>query len=452
MCGIPRKGTPQNKTALAAGTAKRPWESGAEYGTRVVSCWEGAADSPSCLLHPITMPPDRSRTSDNAQGRQKSCSRCAKSKRRCDLRQPSCLRCSRQGLTCAYPPPQPSTHTPPMSLDERVAELPLLDAQEAELELLDFDFSAGMNSVDALNDLLNDTCNGMDAALTVIPPLYLTSKQLSPSHLTPFARSRIDYSIGILKTLPTIMVLENQTPWSHRFLYEERMPRCMQDAHACCALFVARNDTNAGYIARHVLGRLDEVLATPMPTSSFDILARSHAMLLYQIMFTFSDDVRYFGAVEALIPRLEEIGHELHSLVQDETDPTGTFILYPSGSLRPAWNAYIFRESARRTMIAVFHVIAVCRLLAGRMGQCDHSAALSSRLSFSRPLWDAVSPFEFAKAWNEQNPHFVDDLDVTTVLDTARPNDIGTFGRILLVSMMGIDEVKGWFHSHGAAF
>lgn len=39
---------------------------------------------------------------------------------------------------------------------------------------------------------------------------------------------------------------------------------------------------------------------------------------------------------------------------------------------------------------------------------------------------------------------------VDVVLD-ARPDDIEMFGRMLLTTMMGIDEAKGWLHSRGGS-
>ena len=63
------------------------------------------------------------------------------------------------------------------------------------------------------------------------------------------------------------------------------------DAIAACALFNARNDTNADFVARHVIGRAKELMDAPMPTLPMEILARNQALILYQIMITFSDDV-----------------------------------------------------------------------------------------------------------------------------------------------------------------
>jgi hypothetical protein len=67
-------------------------------------------------------------------------------------------------------------------------------------------------------------------------------------------------------------------------------------------------------------------------------------------------------------------------------------------------------------------------------------------------LWKAPSAFDFAVAWNERKHHLVKDLDFTDVLEIAKADDIDVFGRMIMTGLMGIDDVKGWFHTRGGAF
>lgn len=186
-----------------------------------------------CNHHGI-MPPNRHRSS-NPQGRQKSCSECAKAKRRCDLRQPSCLRCSRQGLTCSYPP-QPSSNATPASQSDSSSteaiiskdllrdEFPTIPIDQ-DVELLDFDFGIGAGSVDVLNDLLNG--NIVDS-LEQPQSTGLAERTLSTTRLSPLTLSRLEYCFEQLKLAPSMMVSANCTPWSHAYLYDEHMPRSLQ--------------------------------------------------------------------------------------------------------------------------------------------------------------------------------------------------------------------------------
>jgi hypothetical protein len=193
------------------------------------------------------MPAERTRSS-NLQGRQKSCSECAKSKRRCDLGQPSCLRCSRQSLTCTYPPSRlPSSNSTSTSQSESTA--PDITAPEAapfhldtpdllheqSVSLLDFDLTTGVGSIDALNELLNED---VDESFPPVRSSYVSGKSFSAAHLSPFARSRLDYATDQLKKAPLQMVSENGTPWCHPQLYEDEMPHLLQ---GCYTTFFAHN-------------------------------------------------------------------------------------------------------------------------------------------------------------------------------------------------------------------
>jgi hypothetical protein len=77
---------------------------------------------------------------------------------------------------------------------------------------------------------------------------------------------------------------------------------------------------------------------------------------------------------------------------------------------------------------------------------------MGSRVTFSAHLWKAASAFDFAIAWNEKKHFLVKDFDLTEILESARPDDLDVFGRMMLVGIMGIEDVKGWFHTRGGTF
>jgi hypothetical protein len=411
----------------------------------------------TCQHH--EMPPERHRTA-NPQGRQKSCSECAKAKRRCDLQQPSCLRCTRQDLTCTYPPPAgatvPSESHSTTNLMDRIVEdnnfLPFdtpTFPSGPDAELLDFDFVAGLGSIESFDDQLN---GDFDDAMPLTRLNYLPGKMFSASHISSHAQSRVEYSIEQLKAAPAMMVQENQTPWCHPHLYEEYMPRSLQDAHAACALYSSRNDVNGTFVARHITDHLKDLLDTPIPSNSTELLARVQALVLYQAMLVFSGDIRYYGQVNAMIRQLEEVGDVLEHHVRQHADPSGSLPLYPMTEARAAWKSFIFREAARRSLLISFHFLALCNLMRGHLSTCATSRAYGSRVTISAHLWKAPSAFEFAVAWNERKHHLIKDLDFTDMLEVAKADDIDVFGRMLMTGLMGIDDVQGWFHTRGGTF
>jgi hypothetical protein len=418
------------------------------------------------------MPPNRSRTL-NAQGRQKSCSECAKGKRKCNLGSPACQRCRKQRLTCTYPPlpGQPciaaaditinssvENVVPEMSMDLddiEHASLPLnlnvpTQPLESSTDIADFDFGTGVASLDSLSNMLyrspNDEC---ELALNRAYQRDRTEKTFSAAHIAPFAKSRVEWSLARLKLAPKTMIEENGTPWQHPMLYHEDMPRPLQNAYAACALYVARNGTNDEFITRFIREHAESLILTPLPDESTDLLARAHALMLYQSMLVFGGDVSLYSQAELLLPCMEQVAHALLGLADQEEDPIGSIPLYPSAVARASWAAYIFRETLRRTVLAMYHFVTMCNLLRGQLTSCNSHLALGNRLTISAQLWNAKSAFDYAVTWNHQKHFVVKELDFTEVMRDAMPEDVDVLGKMMMIGLQGEDDIKGWFYTRG---
>jgi hypothetical protein len=255
-----------------------------------------------------------------------------------------------------------------------------------------------------------------------------------------------------LKLAPQTIVGANSTLWSHAALYDEYMPRTMQDAQAACALFNAKNNTNTNFVIRHITKRVEELLATPIPTATVEVAARAHALLLYQIIFVFGADVRLHSNISALFPHLEEVGSALLEICKNVVDPTGPLPLYPCTTAWNAWRSFILRETLRRTVLSLYQFLAICHLLLGQRDTCTPSLARGNRVTLSTHLWRAESAFDFAVAWNERKHFVVCDLDFAEVLSDAKPDDLDEFAKSMLVGLQGVDDVKGWYYMRGGTF
>jgi hypothetical protein len=75
--------------------------------------------------------------------------------------------------------------------------------------------------------------------------------------------------------------------------------------------------------------------------------------------------------------------------------------------------------------------------------------AIGNRLTMSAHLWNARSVFDFALAWNNRKHFTVIELDFTEVLRDAMPDDVDTFGRMMMIGLQGEDDIKGWFYTRG---
>lgn len=204
-------------------------------------------------------------------------------------------------------------------------------------------------------------------------------------------------------------------------------------------------------VTRFIQNYAESLANKPLPPQSTEILARAHALMLYQNMLVFGGDVSLYSQAERLLPCLEEVGHALHNLTLQQVDSLGPVPLYPSAASRTAWTAYIFRESLRRTVLSVFHLITMCNLLRGQLTSCDDHLAIGTRLTISAHLWTAKTPLDFALAWNNQKHFVVKELDFTEVLRDAMPEDLCALGKMLMIGLQGEDDIRGWFYTRGGA-
>ncbi|KAL4804413.1 hypothetical protein BDV18DRAFT_162175 [Aspergillus unguis] len=252
------------------------------------------------------------------------------------------------------------------------------------------------------------------------------------------------------------MVMENQTPWSHPQLYNNGMPKAMQDAYACCALFITKNPINAPMVTTHIHSRHQELVLCPLPTLPADLLGYTQALLLYQIMHLFDPDLHALNTATALdtlsISALESAASLLftttHFPHQTETDQSPALVLSPA---TPAfWTLWLAEESARRTILFAFYLIQIIRLFRGDKNmQCDGKLGLSHSWYLSAYLWNAASEMEFAAAWTERKHFVVRNVDFELVLRDAQPGDVDCFARMMLVTLLGVGTVTEWFGGRG---
>ncbi|KAH8732442.1 hypothetical protein GQ44DRAFT_766582 [Phaeosphaeriaceae sp. PMI808] len=418
------------------------------------------------------MPPDRDRLT-NAQGRQKSCYECAKGKRKCNLGQPSCGRCRKQHLMCIYPqPPRPldtviddcQDNIPEVDYDVSASsagqvgfgdsmfpldfDMPaLLSAPSANTS--SFESGAGTTSLDTLSNTLYSSSNDREH-IALERAHQRNERPFSVAHMSSFTKSRLEWSIEQLKIAPKTMVEENCTPWQHHKLYEQYMPRHLQDAHAACALYVTKNGTNNEFVSRFIHGRVEELLASPLPHQSTELLARAHAVMLFQAMLVFGSDIKLYSQAELLLNHMSEIGTNLLTLSTQQSDPMGSLPLYPSTTACAAWTSYIFRESLRRTLLAIHQFATTCRILCGQLVPCMDHLVIGNRVTISAQLWNSSSAFDYALAWNNSKHFLVKELDFNEVFRDAKAEDVGTFAKMLMIGLHGEDDIKGWFYTRGA--
>ncbi|KPM40288.1 hypothetical protein AK830_g6270 [Neonectria ditissima] len=251
---------------------------------------------------------------------------------------------------------------------------------------------------------------------------------------------RLEYALEQLAKALEMMVLENSTPWCHSQLYADEMPRAMQDAQACCALYMARNKANEASVFRIIHDRAKDLIAAPLPATSLEALARVQALILYQIIQLFDGDPFAHGATRRNLP---DPSATIISLFQHIPKPQ----ISPLSVSCDCWTSWVFEESARRTLAVAILLKMYATLLDWQMPLlCDMGLYCSSAWTVSAHLWKAVDVGEFMAAWREKNRFIATSHEMVHILVKAEPEDIDPCSKILLTTLMGPEEVKKWFH------
>ncbi|KAH8662458.1 hypothetical protein BX600DRAFT_551219 [Xylariales sp. PMI_506] len=425
----------------------------------------------------------------NPPARRKACGACIKGKRRCDLQRPSCLRCAQRRLPCVYPPGRATPHSPPESISDDSASGALVQdpddlfqfsvdndvslLPEAPLEALglsgstlifpDADYLSqpfsdsgfiladGQESSDLLNTMSNEAATLQPDEILIRSLVPHSKPIITKESRNTAINTRLRYAIDELNAAPRRMVMENNTPWCHPLLYQEQMPRCMQDAYAACGLYQSKNAVNAPFIMRNISTRAAELVAEPLPTAPRDLLAHLQALFLYQTIRLMDGDIYARAAAERHLSALE---HAATTLMGTLTlpDPGATpepLVVYPVVEARRFWYEWIFQESARRTCLIVFLFLQIYRLISGAAVECDGKLYCSHAFTASAYLWNAASAVQFAQAWGERNHLVVLDVMIAELMYIASADELDVFSRMLFTSMMGIEEFEGWLISKG---
>ncbi|KAI1420119.1 hypothetical protein F5Y12DRAFT_774507 [Xylaria sp. FL1777] len=507
------------------------------------------------------MPPSLSSIERKSMPRRKSCAACIKAKRRCDLRQPSCLRCSQRKIDCLYPTHIDSLSrrrsdaassqagTGPSVRPQDLMREPVSAAAAASWEA-SFDFCVDLSSADhsacpsfpsisfdepAFEGLefLNDMVN-MNTPLDSIPPTpgpMLGLGLEDPMPLVPrpakpqiagvsrmqllraaaeLTEKRLRYTIDVFERAPEQMILEGGTPWSHPALYRDSMPAVLEDALAACALHRAKNPVNTAMIQRVIEQRYQRLLAAPAPTGNApEMMARTHALLLYQMMLFFDESCTARALTQETVSTLGDSAMALLEFTRyDPSDldaddsaasnPSRNIPLYPLTTARAFYGDWTFQESLRRTLLITFLFTQLQSLLQADFSsfmsqsfaptpsdaaacfapghpsppdssalaairqalqyhpydedkKCKTKVLLCQNLTLSAHLWRARDPVDFAVAWRDKKHLVAEPWNIWQRVDTAQVDDIDQLGRMLMTLGMGIEEAKGWFASRGGS-
>lgn len=220
---------------------------------------------------------------------------------------------------------------------------------------------------------------------------------------------------------------------------------------------MAKNRTNSQVILRSIEARVNDLLQSPNPTEPFQILARTHALLLYHIIRIFDGDIGARAAAERTQSALEDSAMDLllhvdFNCPSPQKGAASQLSLSPFGPTRQFWRDWIVQESGRRTLLFTFFFLQAYRVISGQpVGGCDGRLGMCHAFTLSASLWHAESPLAFARAWHQGRHLVVENTDFSIVLGQAKAEDVDAYGRIILTSLIGKDEAEVWFAAKGGS-
>lgn len=209
--------------------------------------------------------------------------------------------------------------------------------------------------------------------------------------------------------------------------------------------------------------RVNDLLDSALPESPLDALARTQALLLYQIIRFFDGDIVARASADTTFSELvSSTSALLHHISWDGEDVSSNLAMsdkdvelptFPLQLPRESWRLWIFQESARRTYLIASFFINTWKTLTGRpLPGCRVDPPLvHQNWTLSAHLWKARDAYAFSLAWRERNHYVVTRWTVMSTLADAGCDDLEPFGKMLLTVALGIDKAKAWLGMKGAA-
>ncbi len=404
-----------------------------------------------------------------ASSRRRSCTVCVRTKRRCDLGLPACQRCLTRGVVCVYPwaatDPIASSWDTSISVAEQGTSVTRYSTNILTLQSpwddasIDIASPLPFNSPTSIPKPLSPGMPSLFDDLTsrggIAYPLDLKASPAPPSSiqyaLPPLPsdtdppdgpiitgsvfQARTEYAARRLAEQPRALASSGQTVFIHHT--QVAASAVLQDALAACALHALRNPANAALVRAEVARRAARLVSAmdaataARPAVEIDLLPPVQALLVYQGVRLFSDDVGERARAERDEDRLRAWAGRLRRQVRPLGDDAG------------GWAGWVREESVRRTVLVVELLVGVYAFL--KQGW-DQAEAKIRQLGFTAQvaLWEARSAAEWRAAW-ARGPR----LEVVLgswdrAMGGAVPADMDDLGIVIHATYLGLEALEEW--------
>lgn len=275
-------------------------------------------------------------------------------------------------------------------------------------------------------------------------------------------------------------------PFIHPHLYRPRLPECAQVAFTTMTSYVHRTEATTDLVLRIVEDQASRLLSdngvapedgggchlgdrrpgasslsSPSSPSSppsastvglglLEQLARTHALVVYQVISLFDGDIRARHLAEDRQTTLGRwAGQLMESAAQSLTGQLASAAAAAAtADAEHPWYFWILSESIRRTWMVASAVEAIYGMLQRGWYPCPGNVMCTTR----EGLWDASS----AADWEERCAHTAGAVgwlahraDFERFFSEAGAADIDEFSRALMASTFGHDRVRRWERDSG---
>lgn len=384
--------------------------------------------------------------------RKPACTACHKAKRKCDKTTPSCRRCLKQNINCHYPPPKPSCFTP--------IDLPL-DATGVEDHLIDFEslgtdlelFSLPYNQL--VSNSAETSVSGLNAysgSWFLEPETFLIDHSPIPIPAN-FKMSDLKAFVQRLQDWLKEWALTGKNSFIHAQLYQEKFPASIQIAFTTLSAYLHKTDATADMVMRAVNDRAHELVTSIKSISTdrmdvIDILAQTHALLIYQVVALLDGDLRSRSLAEERRGVFMDLLSAMHekastalrqSLLEAEFDDLSRAISTPVRIMNREWQSWIVSESVRRTWLLGTGFHACYEGLTRGETLCGGDLALTTR----EGLWDAEGAHAWSKLCIEKDVRFVGRFRGEWLFSVP-PTEVDEFAKMMLEITFGRDRMAHW--------
>ncbi|KAM0522587.1 hypothetical protein ACHAPE_002179 [Trichoderma viride] len=259
-------------------------------------------------------------------------------------------------------------------------------------------------------------------------------------------------------------------PFIHAHLYKDDLPSCLQNAFTATAAYFARTAANKGLIFRIIKGHCNALLDQPEvgPDAGEDTvvhgtlhhLARTQALLIYQIIRLFDGDIRSRAQAENCMEILlswagqlwESASKDAELAIFDKasmassvtTDRCGGMsdpnAFRVDGSVPALWHAWYVAESIRRTYVAIIFVQGMYQMLKQGWAFCPGGVSFT----VTNGLWDSPSAHAWWELFLQDTAPPAQSLQLERLLFENQPAEVDTFVQPLLVATYGHERVDQW--------